>query len=115
VHWLGKKAGVGWLSWEGAFFCLDFLGTFCVKTKSTKEIKSSHLQLQRLILKLFQSPVIILFCLDTKKNEKKSSTNTAPLPSASRIAITPSRVGRAVRAHLPPCGANYCDFSLLQF
>jgi len=28
----------------------------------------------------------LLFCLDTKKNEKKSSTNTAPLPSASRLA-----------------------------
>ena len=48
---------------------------------------------------------LVLFCLDTKKNEKKSSTNTAPLPSASRLAAARSRVGRAVRAH-PPCNSK---------
>jgi len=40
----------------------------------------------------------VLFCLDTKKDEKKSSTNTAPLPAAGRLATAPARVGRAVRA-----------------
>jgi hypothetical protein len=37
--------------------------------------------------------LFVLFCLDTKKNEKKSSTNTAPLPTAGRLAAAHARVG----------------------
>ena len=86
MRWIGRKAGVGW--GEGAFFGLDFLGTFCVKTKSTKEKGQRIWQLQSSLLdtKFILSASLVLFCLDTKKNEKKSSTNPAPLPSASRLA-----------------------------
>ena len=63
--------------------------------------------LQKTLLDKKSSSMIslVLFCLDTKKNEKRSSTNTAPLRAASRLAATHARVGRAVRAR-PPCNSK---------
>jgi len=52
--------------------------------------------------------------LDTKKNEKKSSTNTAPLPAASRVATAHARVVRAVRARPRTVWSKSSDDSLIE-
>ena len=41
ARWPDKKAGVLSHAREAAFFCLGFFGTFCAKTKSTKNKKGS--------------------------------------------------------------------------
>jgi len=64
-------------------------------------------------LKDFAFILFVLTCLcqsgyaqaGTKSIAKRSSTNTAPLPAANRLATAHARVVRAVRAR-PPCGFN---------
>lgn len=57
----------------------------------------------RLIIVALEPGGHVLFVL-TQKEQKKSSTNTAPLPAANRLATAHARVGRAVRAR-PPAGS----------